>query len=43
MLAAYNAGPQKVIESNWTIPRIGETVSYVKRVKLYYDRLKDSE
>ncbi len=43
VLAAYNAGPQRVIENNWAIPRISETVNYVKRVKLYYSRLKDSE
>jgi soluble lytic murein transglycosylase-like protein len=43
VLAAYNAGPQRVIENNWAIPRISETVNYVKRVKLYYSRLKDSQ
>jgi soluble lytic murein transglycosylase len=42
VLAAYNAGPQKVIDNNWAIPRISETINYVKRVKLYYGRLKDS-
>jgi soluble lytic murein transglycosylase len=43
VIAAYNAGPQKVIENNWAIPRISETINYVKRVKLYYGRLKDSQ
>ena len=43
VLAAYNAGPQRVIENNWSIPPISETVNYVKRVKLYYSRLKDSQ
>lgn len=43
VLAAYNAGPQRVIDNNWAIPRINETVNYVKRVKLYYSRLKDSQ
>ena len=43
VLAAYNAGPQKVIENNMAIPPINETINYVKRVKLYYSKLKDSE
>ena len=43
VLAAYNAGPQRVIENNWAIPPINETINYVKRVKLYYSRLKDSQ
>jgi soluble lytic murein transglycosylase len=43
VLAAYNAGPQRVIENNWAVPPISETLNYVKRVKLYYGRLKDSE
>ena len=41
-LAAYNAGPQRVIE-NMAVPPISETVSYVKRVKLYYNKLKESQ
>jgi soluble lytic murein transglycosylase len=43
VLAAYNAGPQRVVDNNWAIPRISETVNYVKRVKLYYSKLKDSQ
>jgi soluble lytic murein transglycosylase len=43
VLAAYNAGPQRVIEHNMAIPPISETISYVKRVKQYYSRLKDSQ
>ena len=42
VLAAYNAGPQRVVQNNMTIPPISETISYVKRVKNYYSRLKDS-
>jgi soluble lytic murein transglycosylase len=42
VLAAYNAGPQKVIQ-NMTVPPINETISYIRRVKSYYDRLKDSQ
>jgi soluble lytic murein transglycosylase len=42
VLAAYNAGPQKVIQ-NMTVPPINETISYIRRVKFYYDRLKDSQ
>ena len=40
ILAAYNAGPRKVTESNMTVPRINETVHYIERVKQYYDKLK---
>ncbi len=41
VLAAYNAGPQKVME-RMAVPPINETISYIKRVKLYYARLKES-
>jgi len=41
VLAAYNAGPQKVMEY-MAVPPINETISYIKRVKLYYGRLKES-
>jgi soluble lytic murein transglycosylase-like protein len=40
ILAAYNAGPGRVTESNMTVPPINETVHYIKRVKQYYDKLK---
>ena len=40
ILAAYNAGPGRVTESNMTVPRIDETVHYIERVKQYYDKLK---
>jgi soluble lytic murein transglycosylase-like protein len=43
VLAAYNAGPQKVVQHNMGVPPFAETVGYVKRVKQYYDRLKDSQ
>ena len=43
VLAAYNAGPQRVVQHNMGIPPFAETVSYVKRVKQYYNRLKDSQ
>ena len=33
VLAAYNAGPQRVIDTTWAIPPISETINYVKRVK----------
>jgi soluble lytic murein transglycosylase len=42
VLAAYNAGPSKVMQHNNTVPPISETINYVKRVKLHYDRLKNS-
>jgi soluble lytic murein transglycosylase len=41
ILAAYNAGPNRVMQYNMAIPPINETISYVKRVKAYYSRLKD--
>ncbi len=40
ILAAYNAGPRRVAESNMTVPRINETVRYIERVKQCYDKLK---
>ena len=43
VLAAYNAGPSKVIQHNMTVPPIGETINYVKQVKLRYDKLKNSQ
>lgn len=43
VLAAYNAGPQRVMQNNMTIPPITETIDYVKRVKAHYGRLKDSQ
>jgi soluble lytic murein transglycosylase-like protein len=42
VLAAYNAGPSKVMQHNNRVPPIDETVNYVKRVKLHYNRLKNS-
>ncbi|MGD0231635.1 MAG: transglycosylase SLT domain-containing protein [Syntrophorhabdales bacterium] len=41
ILAAYNAGPQKVLE-NMAVPQISETINYVNRVKVYYSKIKDS-
>jgi hypothetical protein len=32
-LAAYNAGPRRVVEAGYDIPAIGETQEYVKKVK----------
>ena len=32
-LAAYNAGPRRVVEAGYDIPPIGETQEYVKKVK----------
>ena len=43
VLAAYNAGPQRVMQNNMMIPPFNETISYVKRVKAYYGRLKDAK
>lgn len=43
ILAAYNAGPTRVIQHNMTVPPIDETISYIKRVKLQYSRLKNAQ
>jgi len=37
-LAAYNAGPAKVIERGGQVPRIKETIDYIQRVQSYYQR-----
>jgi soluble lytic murein transglycosylase-like protein len=43
VLAAYNAGPNRVIQNNMAVPAIDETLNYVKRVKYFYSRLKNSQ
>jgi soluble lytic murein transglycosylase-like protein len=40
MLAAYNAGPNRVIEHNMKVPPIEETRTFIKKVKYYYGKLK---
>ena len=42
VLAAYNAGPRRVMDYNMSIPPINETVNYVKRVKHFYSKLKET-
>jgi Transglycosylase SLT domain len=37
-LAAYNAGPQRVIDAGYTIPAISETQQYVRCVQSSYER-----
>ena len=39
VLAAYNAGPNRVLENGHRIPRIPETEEYVKKVLQEYGRL----
>ncbi len=41
VLAAYNAGPQRVKEHNMNVPPIEETKTFIKRVKHYYNKLKN--
>ena len=43
VLAAYNAGPNRVIQNNMAVPAIDETLNYVKRVKYFYNRLKNTQ
>lgn len=43
VLAAYNAGPNRVIQNNMAVPAIDETLNYIKRVKYFYNRLKNSQ
>jgi soluble lytic murein transglycosylase-like protein len=40
MLAAYNAGPSRVVEHRMNVPPIEETRNFIKRVKYYYNKLK---
>jgi hypothetical protein len=40
-LAAYNAGPQRVIENKMNVPAIEETRNFIKKVKYYYHKLKN--
>ena len=39
-MAAYNCGPQRVIDAGYRIPRIQETVDYVRRVNNAVKRYK---
>jgi soluble lytic murein transglycosylase len=40
VLAAYNAGPKRVMDNNMNVPPYEETKSYIQRVKSYYNKLK---
>ena len=39
-LAAYNAGPNKVIKSGYKVPAIGETIHYVNRIVPRYKKVR---
>jgi soluble lytic murein transglycosylase len=41
ILAAYNAGPNRVKEHKMNVPPIEETRNFIKRVKHYYNKLKN--
>ncbi|MBP9560189.1 MAG: lytic transglycosylase domain-containing protein [Syntrophorhabdaceae bacterium] len=43
ILAAYNAGPARVIENRMNVPPIEETKTYIKKVKHYYNKLKKQD
>ncbi len=40
VLAAYNAGPNRILENSHRIPRIPETENYVKKVLQEYGRIR---
>jgi soluble lytic murein transglycosylase len=42
ILAAYNAGPNRVKEHNMNVPPFEETRNFIKRVKHYYNKLKST-
>ncbi|MCX8022846.1 MAG: lytic transglycosylase domain-containing protein [Syntrophorhabdaceae bacterium] len=42
VLAAYNAGPKRVMEHNMRVPPIEETRTFIKRVKENYRKIKKS-
>ncbi|MDH4321696.1 MAG: transglycosylase SLT domain-containing protein [Desulfobulbaceae bacterium] len=39
-LAAYNAGPQRVVMAQNTVPRLPETLEYIKKVMHHYQRYR---
>ncbi|MBF0497483.1 MAG: transglycosylase SLT domain-containing protein [Deltaproteobacteria bacterium] len=41
-LAAYNAGPERVVQYNYSIPPYAETQEYVRRVLGYYQSYKSN-
>lgn len=42
ILAAYNAGPNRVKEHNMNVPPFEETRNFIKRVKQFYNKLKNT-
>jgi len=42
VLAAYNAGPNRILENGHRIPRIPETEKYVKKVLQEYGRIREN-
>ena len=42
VLAAYNAGPNRILKNNHRIPRIPETEEYVKKVLQEYGRIREN-
>jgi len=42
ILAAYNAGPNRVKEHNMNVPPFEETRNFIKRVKHFYNKLKNT-
>ena len=42
VLAAYNAGPNRILENSHRIPRIPETEKYVKKVLQEYSRIREN-
>jgi soluble lytic murein transglycosylase-like protein len=42
VLAAYNAGPNRILENGRRIPKIPETEDYVEKVLREYGRIRES-
>ncbi len=42
-LAAYNAGPGRVMKAGYRIPRIKETINYVRRVNYAAKKFKNKK
>ena len=42
-LAAYNAGPTRVKNANYQVPRIRETTEYIRKIQQYVKRSENAK